>query len=337
MIYNQLGNTDMKISNYSLGASAFGSVYSETDDQECVELLKTALKRGVNLIDTSPWYGHGKAETVLGKILPQLDRSSCYINTKVGRYEKDISGMFDFSYERTIKSVDESLKRMNIDYIDVIQVHDFEFAPNLEIIVNETLPALQKVKEQGKARYIGITAYPIDVLKSLIQKSKVKIDSILSYCHGSMNDNSLQDHMAFFESQGIGVINASGLSMGLLTDRGPAKWHPAGVKIREACKNAAVYCQERGSNISRLALYFSISQPKIASTLYSTSKLAKLEANLDVVENGITDEEKQLMGEVVERFFDPLESKSWEGVEVESYWKKLKKASEGGSQDFEYA
>nr|XP_039254332.1 L-galactose dehydrogenase-like isoform X2 [Styela clava] len=321
MIYNQLGNTDMKISNYSLGASAFGSVYSETDDQECVELLKTALKRGVNLIDTSPWYGHGKAETVLGKILPQLDRSSCYINTKVGRYEKDISGMFDFSYERTIKSVDESLKRMNIDYIDVIQVHDFEFAPNLEIIVNETLPALQKVKEQGKARYIGITAYPIDVLKYVCGKIK----------------NSAAYFKISFTSQGIGVINASGLSMGLLTDRGPAKWHPAGVKIREACKNAAVYCQERGSNISRLALYFSISQPKIASTLYSTSKLAKLEANLDVVENGITDEEKQLMGEVVERFFDPLESKSWEGVEVESYWKKLKKASEGGSQDFEYA
>lgn len=327
----------MKVSVYSLGASAFGSVYSETDDDECINLLKTALNRGVNLIDTAPWYGHGKAEKVLGKVLPQLDRSSYYLNTKVGRYEEDVHQMFDFSYDRTIKSVDESLKRMNVEYIDIIQVHDFEFAPNLNIIVNETLPALQRIKEQGKARYIGITAYPIDMLKKVIQMSKVKIDSVLSYCHGSMNDNSLQDHMDFFESEGVGVINASGLSMGLLTDRGPANWHPAGERIRKACKNAAVYCQEKGSNISKIALHFSVTQPRIASTLYSTSKLTKLETNLDVVTNGITDEEKQLMHEVIERFFDPLENKSWEGIEVEAYWKKMKERDGSSSGDFKYA
>lgn len=156
MQYRKLGNTDLKISYLGYGASALGSVFRDTDEDESVEVVKIMTENGVNYIDTAPWYGQGKSEQVLGKALKSIPRSSYYIATKVGRYEKEPEKMFDFSYERTLKSVDESLRRLGLEYVDVIQAHDVEFADSIDIVLNETLPALQKVKEAGKARYIGM-------------------------------------------------------------------------------------------------------------------------------------------------------------------------------------
>ncbi|GFS19983.1 D-arabinose 1-dehydrogenase, partial [Elysia marginata] len=165
MPYRPLGQTGMKVSALSFGASSLGSVFRTTDNTESMDVVKTCLQEGINYIDTAPWYGQGKSETVLGKVLPAVPRSSFYISTKVGRYELDPIKMFDFSAERTLRSVDESLQRLGLDYVDVIQIHDMEFAPSLDIIINETLPALQKVKDAGKARFIGITGYPLSNFK----------------------------------------------------------------------------------------------------------------------------------------------------------------------------
>ena len=118
-----------------------------------------------------------------------------------------------------------------------------EFAPSLDMVINETLPALQKVKESGKARYIGITGYPLENFKTVIERSQVKVDTILTYCHASMNDTTLQEYIPYFQSKGVGIINGSILSMGLLTERGPSSWHPASEEIRGVCKEAVQYCK----------------------------------------------------------------------------------------------
>lgn len=137
--------------------SSLGSVFRDTDKQESIDTVLYALKHGVNLIDTAPWYGHGKAETVLGEALKSVPREAYILTTKVGRYLPDPMEMFDFTAERVTKSVDESLARLGVDYIDVIQVHDPEFCPYTDIIVEETLPALVKLQEQGKVKMIGMT------------------------------------------------------------------------------------------------------------------------------------------------------------------------------------
>ncbi|CAH1790169.1 unnamed protein product, partial [Owenia fusiformis] len=261
MKYNALGATGMDVSLLSFGASSLGSVFHETDEEECIKVVEKVVKSGINLIDVAPWYGHGKAETVLGKGLKNIPREAYYLTTKVGRYLPEVSETFDFSAERTLRSVDESLERLGLTYIDVIQVHDMEFAPSLDIIINETLPALQKAKDSGKARFIGITGYPLGNFKEILERSTVKIDTILTYCHGSMNDNSLQEHIGYFKSKGVGVINASPVSMGLLSDRGPPAWHPALPHIKEQCAKAAAYCKEKKVDISRLALHFTLAQP----------------------------------------------------------------------------
>ncbi|WAQ94775.1 GALDH-like protein [Mya arenaria] len=253
LLYNVLGNTGLTVSALSLGASSFGSVFRSTDDSESVRVLETAIRSGVNLVDVAPWYGHGKAESVLGKGLVNIPRSSYYLTTKVGRYQPEPEAMFDFRAERVISSVDESLHRLGLDFVDVIQVHDMEFAPSLDLIINETLPALQKVKDAGKARFIGITGYPLENFRTVLTKSQVKIDTVLTYCRGCMNDNSLQGYMPFFKERGVGVINASAIGMGLLSSRGPAAWHPATPDIKTTCADAAMYCQNEGVDISRLA------------------------------------------------------------------------------------
>lgn len=323
MKYRMLGNTGMNVSYVSLGASAIGGVYRDTDINESCEVVKKSLAAGINYIDCAPWYGNGKSEEVLGKALTDVPRDSYYLTTKVCRYEKQVDKMFDFSAERTLASVDESLRKLKLDYVDVIQVHDMEFAPNLDIIINETLPALQKVKDSGKARFIGITGYPIENFRKVIERSAVKIDTILTYCHLSMNDSSLLDHLDFFKERGIGVVNASPLSMGLLTHRQPPSWHPAQQNIKDACANAARYCEERGCDLSRLAMNYTYSFDEIPTTLVSTASTKNLDRNLSALTE-LSNSEKQTLDEVMEKFMKPLKNQTWECLEVEKYWKDIK-------------
>ncbi|XP_060085846.1 uncharacterized protein LOC132565228 [Ylistrum balloti] len=318
MRYNRLGKTDMEVSSLSYGAAALGSVFRDTDDAEGLSVVEYVIKNGVNYIDVAPWYGHGKAEKVLGRALQNIPRSSYFISTKVGRYLPDIDQMFDFRAERTIRSVDESLTRLGLDKVDLIQIHDIEFADNTDIIINETLPALQKVKESGKARYIGITGYPLNLLKEVVEKSVVKVDTILSYCRACMHDNSLLDYLPYFHEKGVGVINASPVSMGLLTDRGPPDWHPAPENVRCNCAKASAYCKELGMDFSRLALSYSLDLP-LATTLFSSASLTNAKKNLDSLVVPLTDIESNTKEEIMKRYMAPLKNQNWEGLEVEDY------------------
>ncbi|XP_054767323.2 uncharacterized protein LOC129274560 [Lytechinus pictus] len=326
MCYTPLGNTGMKFSSIGFGASPLGNPYTVKipSDEEHEACVLKALKSGINYIDTAPWYGQGKSEEKLGKILKEVPRSSYYISTKVGRYERDVERMFDFSAERVTRSVDESLSRLGLSCVDIIQVHDVEFAENLEIILNETLPALQKIKDAGKARFIGITGYPINTLREIVDRSTVKIDTVLSYCHLDINDSSLLDHIAFFEERGIGVISASPLSMALLTSLGPPVWHPASEAVRDTCRKATKYCQEHDVDISKLALHYSLSQGKVATVIVGIDRPLFLERNMEVLHNKLSKEEEEVLQKIQKEFFPQGVSRTWEGVEVAKYRKKLK-------------
>ena len=169
------------------------------------------LDCGINLLDTVPWYGHGVSEIVVGYALEdiigeeknKIPRSNLIVNTKVDRYDASPSDMFDFSYDRTIESVKTSLERLKCgDYIDVIQLHDPEFSPSIQLLLDETIPALLEVKSRGWAKAIGITGYPLEVQKDILVRSAVRkgrsyesptfvFDQALTYCHANLHDMSL--------------------------------------------------------------------------------------------------------------------------------------------------
>merc|ERR1719263_1149266 len=128
---------------------------------------------------------------MLGYALQGVPRSAYYINSKIGRYEKDPLRMFDFSYEKTYQAGLDTLRRLKLDYVDSLQVHDPEFAPSVDVILEQTLPALQRLKSEGKIRLIGMTGYPLALQQEVISRSGIGIDTSLSYCHYSLNDTTL--------------------------------------------------------------------------------------------------------------------------------------------------
>ena len=220
MKYQALGNTGMRLSVIGLGGSGYGKVYGQFDEGNAARALRKGLDRGINYIDTAYWYGQGESETFIGRALNGIPRHRFYLGTKVGRYERDVTRMFDFSAEKVTQSTYESLKRLQLEHVDILQVHDVEFAPAIEQITEETLPALQRLRDKGLCRFIGITGYSLSILRKVIEQSTVQIDTILSYSRLTLNDSCLLDHIPFFTSKNVGIINASPVGMGLLTTGG---------------------------------------------------------------------------------------------------------------------
>lgn len=286
MRYTEIGRTGMKISNLCFGASSLGSVFHETKETESIKAVETAIEGGINFIDVSPYYGHYKAETVLGKALKIIPRDKYFLSTKVGRYGKDGVNTWDYSGKRATESVYESMERLNVDYIDLINVHDIEFQAalpgGLQKVVDETLPALVELREKGVVGHVGITDLQLENLKWVAEHSpEGTVESILNFCHYCLNDDKLVDFLDFFESKGIGIINASPLSMGLLSQRGVPDWHPAPKPLVEACVKAAQYCNEKNYPIEKLAIQYSVSNPRIAGTLFSSANPANVQRNID--------------------------------------------------------
>lgn len=281
MQYRRIGKTAMEVSALSFGASSLGGVFHSIKEQEAIEAVFMAIDCGMNFIDVSPYYGHYKAETVLGKALKQIPRDKYYLSTKVGRYGKDGVNTWDYSAKRAVESVYESMERLNVEHIDLINVHDIEFA-NLEQVAKETVPALVELREKGVVSYVGITDLQLENLKWVVENvEEGSIDSILNFCHNCLNDDELTDFLDFFEERGIGVINASPLSMGLLSQRGIPDWHPAPKPLVEACSQAASFCAEQGYPIEKLAIQYSIQNPRIASTLFSSANPQNVKRNVE--------------------------------------------------------
>lgn len=301
MEYRLLGKTGLRVSALSYGASSLGGEFRPIDEAEGIRSLHVAIDQGVNFIDVSPYYGRTKAEAILGKGLSSVPRDKYYLATKVGRYD---TASFDFSASRVISSVDESLGRLGVSYVDLIQCHDIEFG-DLDQIVNETIPALRKVQEAGKARFIGITGLPLKNFRYVLDRAAV--DTILSYCHYSLNDNSLETLIPYLQAKGVGVINASPLSMRLLTERGAPDWHPASDDITEACVRAAAHCRSRGVDITQLGIQFALLNPNIHTTLVSTADPEHMRENIAWVETPI---DRELLEEVG-KILAPIHNKTW--------------------------
>ncbi len=305
MIYNEIGKTGMRVSNLGFGASSLGGVFHNIKESEGIQAVFTAVENGINFIDVSPYYGHLKAEIVLGKALKGIPRDKYYLSTKVGRYGKDGKNTWDYSARRAKESVYESMERLNIDYIDLINVHDVEFQGDMEgglqKIVDETLPALVELREKGIVKHVGITDLQPENLRWVVEHAPAgTVESILNFCHYSLNDTLLADYLGFFEQHGVGVINASPFSMGLLSQRGAPNWHPANKDLKIACAKAAAYCEEQGYPIDKLAIQFSTSlNPRIATTLFSSANPKNVLKNIQYVNEPMDEELVKKVQEII--------------------------------------
>lgn len=271
MTTRPLGRTGLDLPILSFGASSLGQEFRTVDVNEALRSVRVALDLGMNFIDTSPFYGRGMSECLLGVALRGVSRDSYLLGTKLGRYDL---AHFDFSPARVVESVDVSLHRLGVDHLDILLCHDIEFV-DVDRVIDETLPALRAIQASGKARFIGVSGYPMAMFRRVIARADV--DVILSYNHATLQNTMLLDLVPDLEAKSIGIMNAAPFSARLLTDGPLPSWHKATPHVRQTVRRAADLCRARGSEIAKLAVQYSIAFESLATCVVGSANPANIQ------------------------------------------------------------
>lgn len=281
MQYRELGNTGLKLPVLSFGASSLGQEFRQVDINEALKSVHVALDLGMNFIDTSPFYGRGMSEVLLGVALKWIPRDKYILGTKLGRYDVH---HFDFSAKRVEESVDVSLHRLGVDYLDICLCHDIEFVEMAQI-VEETLPALRKQQSLGKVRFVGISGYPMKIFKYVLDRTD--LDVALSYNHYTLQNTMYGDLAPYLKEKGVGMMNAAPFSARLLTNAELPKWHKATEQVRAVCKQAAKHCESKGVDIAQLAVQYSVANPDMATCITGSADPGRIRQWKEWVEKPI--------------------------------------------------
>jgi L-galactose dehydrogenase len=290
----QLGTTDLNLPVVGFGASSLGQEFRQVKLDEALKSVHTALECGMNLIDTSPFYGRGMSEVMLGIALRDVPRESYTLCSKLGRYDLE---HFDFSAKRVAESIDVSLHRLGTDHLDIILCHDIEFAP-MQQIVDVTIPAIRKLRDQGKVRYIGISGYPQKIFKYIIDQTD--IDCVLSYNQYTLQNTRFADEsVPYLKEKKVGVMNAGPFSARLLTNAPLPPWLKEPEEVKAAARKAAALCESKGVDIAQLALQFSVANTDMTTTIAGSANPTNIRKWAKWVAEPI---DQQLLAEVQEIF-----------------------------------
>src|SRR5438128_138212 len=295
----RLGQTDLQLPILSFGASSLGAEFRSVTVDEALGSVRVALECGLNFIDTSPFYGRGMSEVLLGIALRGVPRESYTLCTKVGRYDLP---HFDFSAKRVAESVDVSLHRLGTDHLDIILCHDIEFVP-MQQIVDETIPALRRAQQAGKVRFVGFSGYPQKIFRFICDQTDV--DCVLSYNQYTLQNTRFADEsIPYLKAKGIGIMNAGPFSARLLTNAPLPKWLKEPEKVKAAARKAADHCAKRGVDIAKLALQFSVANPDITTTIAGSANPENVRKWAQWVQEPL---DLQLLSEVRE-IFEPVKN-----------------------------
>jgi aryl-alcohol dehydrogenase-like predicted oxidoreductase len=296
MITRPLGNTGIQLPILSFGASSIGAEFRSVTLEEAMLSTRTALDLGMNFIDTSPHYGRGMSEVLLGLGLKGIPRANYLLGSKLGRYS-DIH--FDFSAKRVAESVHVSLHRLGTEYLDVLLLHDVEFVP-LPRLWEETLPAVLKLKAQGKVRALGFSCYPLKTFHRMLDHVENDIDCVLSYNRYTLQNTTFVDSvLPRLAAKNIGAINAGPFSARMLTQAEWPVWLKEPEAVKVAARAAAALCAQRGVDIGQLALQFSCEHPGLATTIAGSANPSNIRKWAEWLEQPI---DRDLLAEVLAIF-----------------------------------
>ncbi|MBN1405315.1 MAG: aldo/keto reductase [Candidatus Omnitrophica bacterium] len=212
MQYKKLPNADLNISVISLGTWVFGGdVFGKAEEKDCIEAVHAAIDNGINLIDTAPIYGYGASEKIVGKAI-KGKRDKVIIATKCGLKGKGPGITIDLSANFIKQEIENSLKRLETDYIDLYQCHWYDANTPMQETMNE-LCGLQK---QGKIKYIGISNFTVDAIKEAQKYADIKT----LQGHYSLLERSIEkDILPYCQQKNIGIITYGSLGGGILSGK----------------------------------------------------------------------------------------------------------------------
>lgn len=318
MRYRFLGNSGLQVSEICFGVMTFNSTKGWThlgiqEQKDADRLTSVAINNGVNFFDTADVYSSGISETMLGKALGKRRKDVVIATKGEGRMG---SGPNDEGHSRQhlIKACDDSLKRLNTDYIDLYQVHSFDFMTPLE----EMMTALDQLVHDGKVRYIGVSnffAWQIMKLMSISEKQNLhKVISLQAYYSLVGRDLEYETIPACLD-QKIGIIVWSPLHGGILSGkyRKGKKW-PKGTRLKgegqhfpyDIKKGEQILSvmesisEEHNVAMSQIALNYALQKPGITSVIIGARNEKQLLENIKTTEWKLTDEEMKSLDTISE-------------------------------------
>ncbi|KAJ3332641.1 hypothetical protein HDU93_009008 [Gonapodya sp. JEL0774] len=315
----------------SYKAATFGQAYGPFAESEAAKVCERALELGITHFDTAPLYG--ESQRILGnalrEIAPRWPREKYTISTKVGRYGKYDS---DYSIPRIREGLENSLKLLGTDYIDIIVGHDVEFEDEDKVL--KALPVLFDYKDKGIVRKVAISGYPLEKLLRIAQRCKTEVnrplDVMFSYCQLNLHSKRLLDYAPKFREAGVEtIVNLYVLLFESTTRLAlsrpcPPEWHYASPELQAGCSAVRSLCSKLGVSTPGLATKYALQRglerdgdgrPWIQSTVIGLSTISEVEQAAKLLGDGklYTAKEEDALVEVTE-LMKPFQNFEW--VEV---------------------
>lgn len=312
MEYRSLGRTGAQVSMLCLGCMNFGS---GADEEASIAMVDRAMDAGVNFLDTANVYGRGVSETIVGKALARDGRrDKVLLATKVhGKMTND--GVNDWGNQRfhIMRAVEDSLRRLQTDHIDLYQIH----RPQPAIAIDETLRALDDLIRQGKVRYIGTSTYAAwQLVEALWAAEALGVNRFVCEQppYHILDRRIERELVPYARTYDVGLIPWSPLAGGLLTgkytrDGGPEGSRYASGKFRDgkpipdaawqAIDGVRAIAADKGVPMDQFALAWCAAQPGITSPIIGPRTMEQLEDNLKAADVTITDEDRKRVDDLV--------------------------------------
>ena len=308
MEYRALGESGLKVSAVGMGCWPMAGVgWTGIDDNQSLAALETAMDGGITLIDTAYMYGRsGESERLVGRAIAGR-RDQIVLATKCGLYWDGTTLLHDSSRKRILEQVEESLRRLNTDYIDLYQVH----APDENTPFEETAATLAELKEQGKIRAIGVSNYDVAQMKSFARHAPLHSDQPP---YNPLKREIEAEILPYCRRHRIGVISYWPLYKGLLTGKyGRGHRFPEGdsrnddVRFQgdelahtlDTLDRLKPIADEYGKSIAQLVIHWTARQPGITSVLCGATRPAHVEQNIDAVGWALSDDHRRQVDEIL--------------------------------------
>ena len=315
MDYRTLGRTGVKVSPLCLGAMMFGA-WGNTDHDECIRIIHRALDAGVNFIDTADVYARGESEEIVGKALAGGRRDNVVLATKVHGTMGDDPNEFGNTRRWITREIDNSLRRLKTDWIDLYQIH----RPESDTDIDDTLGALTDLVRAGKVRYIGSSTFPPSqiVEAQWVAEKRGRERFVCEQPPYSILVRGVEnDVLPTCQRHGMGVIPWSPLAGGWLSGRYrkdtdlpdshraqriPVRYDmslPGNQRKLEAADGLARLAEEAGMTLIEMALAFVLSHPAVTAPIIGPRTMEQLESQLPAADVTLTGELLDRIDELV--------------------------------------
>lgn len=299
----EIGGTGLRVTRLGIGGAPIGSLFRDVSDDDASATVKRGLELGLNYVDTAPLYGHGISEKRLGRVLKEVPRDSFVISTKVGRvlnpvdeepvdpYYESLPLMepvFDYSREGILRSLDESLQRLNLDRVDIAYIHDAD--DHWEQAIGEAYPTLEDLRSQGVVRAIGAGMNQWEMEARFAREGDFDC-FLLAGRYTLLDQSSLPKLVPLCKEKNIRLVLGGPYNSGILaSDLSPGAkydYEAAPAAIIEKARKIKLVCDRHGVPLKAAALQFGLLNPVVAATIPGPRSVDEVEENFQMAQHPI--------------------------------------------------